>query len=62
MAQQFAVDDPARTLGLALLRSAQLRGPRPPFADVLATLEDPMMQPLSVSSARGWSDVRFPRW
>jgi pimeloyl-ACP methyl ester carboxylesterase len=43
VAQRFAVDDPARTLGLALLGSPRsLRGPRPPFADVLATLEDPI--------------------
>ena len=35
--------DPGRTLGLALLGSPRgLRGPRPRFADVLATLEDPI--------------------
>jgi rifampin ADP-ribosylating transferase len=43
VAQRFAVDDPDRTLGLALLGSPRsLRGPRPPFADVVATLEDPI--------------------
>jgi pimeloyl-ACP methyl ester carboxylesterase len=43
VAQRFAVDDPDRTLGLALLGSPRsLRGPRPPFADVVATLEDPV--------------------
>jgi pimeloyl-ACP methyl ester carboxylesterase len=43
VAQRFAVDAPGRTLGLALLGSPRsLRGPRPPFADVLATLEDPI--------------------
>jgi pimeloyl-ACP methyl ester carboxylesterase len=43
VAQRFAVDDPGRTLGLALLGSPRsLRGPRPRFADVLATLEDPI--------------------
>ena len=43
VAQRFAVDDPRRTLGLALLGSPRsLRGPRPPFADVVATLEDPI--------------------
>ena len=43
VAQRFAVDDPARTLGLALLGSPRsLRGPRPRFADVVATLEDPI--------------------
>ena len=43
VAQRFAVDNPGRTLGLALLGSPRsLRGPRPPFADVLATLEDPI--------------------
>ena len=43
VAQRFAVDDPDRTLGLALLGSPRsLRGPRPPFADVIATLEDPI--------------------
>jgi pimeloyl-ACP methyl ester carboxylesterase len=42
-AQRFAVDDPGRTLGLALLGSPRsLRGPRPRFADVVATLEDPI--------------------
>ena len=43
VAQRFAVDEPARTLGLALLGSPRsLRGPRPRFADVIATLEDPI--------------------
>lgn len=43
VAQRFAVDDPGRTLGLALLGSPRsLRGPRPAFADVVATLEDPI--------------------
>jgi pimeloyl-ACP methyl ester carboxylesterase len=43
VAQRFAVDDPGRTLGLALLGSPRsLRGPRPRFADVVATLEDPI--------------------
>jgi rifampin ADP-ribosylating transferase len=46
VAQRFAVDDPDRTLGLALLGSPRsLRGPRPPFADVVATLEDPIDAP-----------------
>jgi pimeloyl-ACP methyl ester carboxylesterase len=43
VAQRFAVDNPGRTLGLALLGSPRsLRGRRPRFADVLATLEDPI--------------------
>ena len=43
VAQRFAVDHPGRTVGLALLGSPRsLRGPRPRFADVLATLEDPI--------------------
>jgi pimeloyl-ACP methyl ester carboxylesterase len=43
VAQRFAVDDPDRTLGLALLGYPRsLRGPRPRFADVLATLKDPI--------------------
>lgn len=43
VAQRFAVDDPGRTLGLALLGSPRsLRGRRPPFGDVLATLADPI--------------------
>jgi non-heme chloroperoxidase len=43
VAQRFAVDDPDRTRGLALLGSPRsLRGPRPRFADVVATLEDPI--------------------
>ena len=43
VAQRFAIDDPGRTLGLALLGSPRsLRGPRPGFADVVATLEDPI--------------------
>lgn len=43
VAQRFAVDHPDRTLGLALLGSPRsLRGPRPQFAEVVATLEDPI--------------------
>jgi rifampin ADP-ribosylating transferase len=43
VAQRFAVDHPGRTLGLALLGSPRsLGGPRPPFADVVCTLEDPI--------------------
>ena len=43
VAQRFAVDHPRRTRGLALLGSPRsLRGPRPPFADVVARLEDPI--------------------
>lgn len=43
VAQRFAVDEPGRTLGLALLGAPRsLRGPRPPFADVLDTLQDPI--------------------
>lgn len=43
VAQRFAVDHPRRTLGLALLGSPRsLRGPRPAFAEVVATLEDPI--------------------
>jgi rifampin ADP-ribosylating transferase len=43
VAQRFAVDDPGRTLGLALLGSPRsLRGPLPPFAEVVATIEDPI--------------------
>jgi len=43
VAQRFAIDDPGRTLGLALLGSPRsLRGRRPGFADVIATLEDPI--------------------
>jgi rifampin ADP-ribosylating transferase len=43
VAQRFAVDDPRRTLGLALLGSPRsLCGPRPAFADVVSTLEDPI--------------------
>ena len=43
VAQRFAIDRPGRTLGLALLGSPRsLRGPRPRFADALATLEDPI--------------------
>lgn len=41
--QRFAVDHPGRILGLALLGSPRsLRGLRPGFADVVATLEDPI--------------------
>lgn len=43
VAQRFVVDEPGRTLGLALLGSPRsLRGRRPQFADVLVTLEDPI--------------------
>ena len=43
VAQRLAVDNPGRTLGLALVGSPRsLRGPRPPFADVLAGLDDPI--------------------
>lgn len=41
--QRFAADHPGRTIGLALIGSPRsLRGPRPEFADVVATLEDPI--------------------
>lgn len=43
VAQRFAIDHPGRTLGLALLGSPRnLRGKRPPFADAVATLADPI--------------------
>ena len=43
VAQRFAVDHPGRTLALALLGSPRsLHGRRPPFADAVATLEDPI--------------------
>ena len=43
VAQRFAVDNPRRTLGLVLIGSPRsLRGPRPPFADVVAGLDDPI--------------------
>jgi pimeloyl-ACP methyl ester carboxylesterase len=64
VAQRVAVDDPGRTLGLALLGSPRsLRGRRPRFADVLATLQDPLDAAfVRGSSMRGWSGVRFPKW
>lgn len=43
VAQRFAIDDPGRALGLALLGSPRsLRGPRPAFADAIAALQDPI--------------------
>ena len=43
VAQRFAVDNPRRMLGLVLVGSPRsLRGPRPPFADALAGLGDPI--------------------
>lgn len=43
VAQRFAVDHPGRMLGLVLVGSPRsLRGPRPPFADVVAGLDDPI--------------------
>lgn len=43
VAQRFAVDNPSRVLGLALLGCPRsLRGPRPAFADVVVGLEDPI--------------------
>jgi pimeloyl-ACP methyl ester carboxylesterase len=43
VAQRFAVEHPSRALALALLGSPRsLRGPRPPFARVVASLEDPI--------------------
>jgi pimeloyl-ACP methyl ester carboxylesterase len=58
VAQRFAVDNPDRTLGLALLGSPRsLRGPRPPFADVLATLRDP----IDAVFARGLSESMVAR-
>lgn len=43
VAQRFAVEQPSRTLALALLGSPRsLHGSRPPFAPVVATLEDPI--------------------
>lgn len=58
VAQRFAVDAPDRTLGLALLGSPRsLRGPRPPFADVVATLEDP----IDATFVRGLTDGMLGR-
>ena len=43
VAQLFAVEHPGRTLALALLGSPRsLHGLRPPFAEVVAALEDPI--------------------
>jgi rifampin ADP-ribosylating transferase len=43
VAQRFAVDNPDRTLGLALLGCPRsLCGPRPRFADAVAALVDPI--------------------
>ncbi len=60
VAQRFAVDNPDRTLGLALVGSPRsLRGPRPQFADVLATLEDPIDAALARELSEGmvWREV-----
>jgi pimeloyl-ACP methyl ester carboxylesterase len=48
VAQRFAVDNPGRTLGLGLFGCPRsLRGRRPPLADVLATLDDPIDRALA---------------
>ena len=64
VAQRFAVDNPGRTLGLALIGCPRsLHGLRPPFADDLADARRPdRWSPFgSVNSAKGWLRVRFPR-
>ena len=61
VAQRFAVDEPARTLGLALLGSPRsLRGPRPQFADVVATLEDPIDAAFVRELSQGMVAVKVP--
>lgn len=61
VAQRFAVDEPGRTLGLALLGSPRsLRGPRPAFADVLATLEDPIEPALAREMSEGMTARELP--
>jgi pimeloyl-ACP methyl ester carboxylesterase len=62
MAQRFAVDNPGRTLGLALVGSPRsLRGPRPPFADVLARLEDPIDAAFARELSEGMVAREVPR-
>jgi pimeloyl-ACP methyl ester carboxylesterase len=54
VAQRFAVDNPGRTLGLVLIGAPRsLRGPRPRFADALATLEDPVDPALARELSEG---------
>ena len=61
VAQRFALDHPGRTLGLALLGSPRsLRGPRPEFADVLATLEDPIDAALARQLSAGMVAAEVP--
>jgi pimeloyl-ACP methyl ester carboxylesterase len=61
MAQRFAVDNPGRPLGLALVgspRSLRGRGRLSPTSWPGSRTRS--MRPSPVSSARGWSRVRFP--
>ena len=59
VAQRFAIDDRDRILGLALLGSPRsLRGPRPPFAEVVAAPRTRSTRRSSASSTMGWSDAR----
>ena len=61
VAQRFAVDEPDRTLGLALLGSPRsLRGPRPRFADVVATLDDPIDAAFVRELSEGMVAVEVP--
>ena len=61
VAQRFAVDNPDRALGLALLGSPRsLRGPRPRFADVLASLKDPIQAALARELSEGMVGREVP--
>jgi pimeloyl-ACP methyl ester carboxylesterase len=61
VAQRFVVDSPARTLGLALIGSPRsLRGPRPPFADVLARLDDPIDAAFARELSEGMVALEVP--
>jgi pimeloyl-ACP methyl ester carboxylesterase len=61
VAQRFAVDDPGRTLGLALLGSPRsLGGARPRFSDTVATLEDPIDAAFVRELNEGMAGRRLP--
>jgi pimeloyl-ACP methyl ester carboxylesterase len=59
VAQRFAVDEPSRTLGLVLVGTPRsLRG-RPPFADEVDRLTDPIDRDW-VRSSLGWFEFHHP--
>ena len=59
VAQRFAVDDPSRTLGLVLLGAPRSLHGRPPFADEVDRLTDPIDREW-VRSSLDWFEFHQP--